>query len=242
MRQPPFTPALSDDDRPAAFRSGETTTVDTPSVNQLSHPQQSWNNHPNVGSETHIVELLSEFSRFEELLLNSPRLPLTGKTMVGEDEVLEQMDFIRSNLPTALQTAQDILQHRDSIIRMAEQQAQQHLATAQQQAFQIANELGIVDRAKTEAYHMRQIAQAECDQMRQQTIFELEQFRAQYAQDIEQLRQQSIAECQKIQREADAYADQVLQGLEENLSELHAKIRRGRQHLNPSLSNSVHPH
>ncbi len=190
-------------------------------------------------SETHIAELLSEFSRFEELLLNSPRLPLTGKTMVGEDALLEQMDFIRSNLPQALQTAQDILHQRDRILRGAEQQAQQHIATAHQQAFQIANELGIVDRARAEAHQIKQIAQSECEQLHQQTLFDLDQCRAQYTQDIEQLRQQSLMECQQIQQNADAYADQVLQNLEEQLRELHAKIRRGRQHLNPALTNSM---
>ncbi len=170
------------------------------------------------------------------MLLNSPRLPLTGKTIVGEDELLEQMDYIRSTLPQALQTAQEILQQRDGILKVAEQQAQQHITVAHQQAFQIANELGIIDRAKAEANQIKQVAQSECEQLRQRTLTELDLCRAQYAQDIEQMRQQSLTECQEIQQEADAYADQVLQNLEEQLCTLHAKIRRGRQHLNPDIA------
>jgi hypothetical protein len=240
MRQPPFTPALSDDDRAPALR--ESSTITAPVVNHRSTDGYDVGMPTNSVPESNVVELLSEFSRLEELLLNSPRLPLTGKTMVGEDELLAQMDFIRSNLPPALQTAHDILQHRDSIIRMAEQQAQQQLTTAHQQAFQIANELGIIDRARAEAQQLRQMAQSECEQLRQQTLFELDQYRTQYLQEIEQLRQQSAVERQQIQLEADAYADRVLQDLEEQLCELHAKIRRGRQHLNPALTSSSPAH
>ncbi len=231
MRQPPST---SDEDRRSISRS---TFIVTPSVNHPALGSGEDHGREALVSEAHVLELLSEFSRLEELLLNSPRLPLTGKTIVGEDELLEQMDYIRSSLPPALQTAQDILQQRDCILKTAEQQAQQHIAVAHQQAFQIANELGIIDRAKAEANQIRQVAQSECEQLRRRTLSEMDLCRAQYAQDIEQMRQQSLTECQEIQQEADAYADQVLQSLETNLCELHAKIRRGREHLNPALAN-----
>jgi cell division septum initiation protein DivIVA len=217
-----------------------TPAIVAPVINHLSSSGSDLNNSNSLVSEANVIELLAEFSRFEELLLNSPRLPLTGKTIVSEDELLEQMDFMRSNLPPALQTAHHILQ-RDQILRIAEQQAQQYVATAHQQAFQIANELGIIDRAQAEAHQIRQSAQSECEQLRHQTLFELDQCRAQYAQDIELVRQQSLIECQDIQQQADAYADQVLQSLEGQLCEIHAKIRRGRQHLNPSLVNSLPP-
>ncbi len=232
MRQPPFT---TDEERRSIDRP---TFIVTPSVNSPQRQGDEELSHDALLPEAHVLELLSEFSRLEELLLNSPRLPLTGKTIVGEDELLEQMDYIRSSLPQALQTAQEILQHRDSILRRAEQQAQQHIAVAHQQAFQIANELGIVDRAKAEAQQIKQIAQSECEQLRRKTLSEMDLCRTQYADDIEQMRQQSLVECQEIQQEADAYADQVLRGLEENLCELHAKIRRGREHLNPGLVQS----
>jgi hypothetical protein len=216
-----------------------TSAIVAPVINHLSSSGSNLNNSNNLVSEAHLIKLLAEFSRFEELLLNSPRLPLTGKTIVREDELLEQMDFMRSNLPPALQTAHHILQQRDQILRIAEQQAQQYVATAHQQAFQIANELGIIDRAQAEAHQIRQSAQSECEHLRHQTLCELDQCRIQYAQDIELVRQQSLVECQEIQQQADEYADQVLQSLEEQLCEIHAKIRRGRQHLNPSLVNSL---
>lgn len=236
MLQPPFTPALSDDDLvPVTISKSLATT----GRNNLESVSSGVNSKASLVSEAQVVELLSEFSRLEELLLNSPRVPLTGKTMVGEDELLEQMDFIRSNLPLALQTAQEILQERDRILVVAEQQAQQRIAAAHQDAFQIANQLGIVDRAKTEAAQLRQIAHAECEQLRQQTLMELEQHRAQHLQEIELMRQQALQECHEIQQAADVYADRVLQNIEQQLNELQAQVRRGRQHLNPDLGNSA---
>jgi hypothetical protein len=168
MRQPPFT---TDEERRSI---GRPTFIVTPSVNPPIQNGDELAHRDALLPEAHVLELLSEFSRLEELLLNSPRLPLTGKTIVGEDELLEQMDYIRSSLPQALQTAQEILQHRDSILRIAEQQAQQHIAVAHQQAFQIANELGIIDRAKAEAKQIKQVAQSECEQLRRKTLSEMD--------------------------------------------------------------------
>jgi cell division septum initiation protein DivIVA len=236
MLQPPFSPDISDDEIAPALSSG---SLASRRQNNLESSGRGVNGIASFVSESQVGELLSEFSRLEELLLNSPRLPLTGKTMVGEDELLEQMDFIRSNLPLALQTAQEVLRQRDLILIDAQQQAEKKIAAAHQQAFQIANELGIVDRAKAEAAHLLQLAQAECEQLREQALLELEQQRDRHRHEIELMRQQALQECHEIQREADDYADRVLQNVEQKLSELQAQVRRGRQYLNPDRGNTA---
>lgn len=170
--------------------------------------------------DAQLLVVLGELNRLEELLLTSPKVPLTGKAMVAEDILLEQMDFIRSALPAALASAQEIVSQSDRLLAEAQQQAQQILATAEQKAFQLSNELGIVDRAREEAR-----------QIRQQMLAEADQERLRMRQEMEQVRQQVADECQQIQRDADEYTDTVLQSIEEHLGEIQAKIRRGREHL-----------
>jgi hypothetical protein len=183
------------------------------------------------------LKFLQELSRLEELLLKSPRVPLTGKAMVAEDEIIDHLDFIRSRLPAALEAAQSIVSQQELILSSAEQQAQQQLVAAQQQAFQLSNELGIVDRAKAEATQIHQGVMAECAAAQDKLRQEVEQVRRQHLQEMDNIRQQALAEAQEIRRGADEYADRVLQAIDSQLGEIQAKIRRGRQHLNSTATN-----
>jgi hypothetical protein len=195
---------------------------------------------PAVGSETRatdlrepqVVKFLMELDRLEELLLKSPRVPLTGKAMVAEDDIIEHLDIIRSRVPATIDAAQSIVSQQDLILTAAEQQAQQQITAAQQYAFQISNELGIIDRAKAEAAQIHQSAMAECATAREQVRQEVEQARRQQLQEIGNIRQQALVEAQAIRRGADDYADQVLHAIDTQLGEIQAKVRRGRQHLN----------
>ncbi len=187
--------------------------------------------------EPQVIKFLMELNRLEELLLKSPRVPLTGKAMVAEDDIIEHLDVIRARVPATIDAAQSIVNQQDLILITAEQQAHQQITAAQQQAFQIANELGIIDRAKAEAAQIHQSVMAECATAREQIRQEAEQVRRQQLQEIDNIRQQALAEAQAIRRGADDYADQVLHAIDTQLGEIQAKIRRGRQHLNSNASN-----
>jgi cell division septum initiation protein DivIVA len=175
--------------------------------------------------------MFEAIDRLEETILNSPRVPLTGKTMVNEEELLEQLDTIRLSLPEIVATAQQILDYKDRIIDEAQQQVQQILAEANQRAYQVANELGIIDRSEQEANQIRQMAIAECEQLRQQTITEVERVRNHSIQELERMRQQVTIECQEIQDGADEYADRILHTMEYQLTDVLQSIQRGRQRL-----------
>jgi predicted GNAT family acetyltransferase len=176
--------------------------------------------------------IFAAIDRLEETILNSPRVPLTGKTMVDEEELLEQLDTIRLNLPEVVTTAKEILQYKEQIISETQQQVQQILAEANQRAYQVANELGIIDRSEQEADRMRQITISECEQLRQKTTLELERVRHHSLQEMERMRQQVTIECQEIQDGADEYADRILHNMEYQLTDVLQAIQRGRKRLN----------
>ncbi len=187
------------------------------------------------------LESLDVFAAIECLeakILKSPRVPLTGKTMVDEEELLEQLDSIRLNLPEIVVTAQEIVRYKEHLIQSAQQQVQQLLAQANQHAYQVANELGIIDRAEQEARQIRQIAIAECEQLRQQTIVEAQRLSDLNSQEMERLRARVTLECQQIQDGADEYADRVLREMEDRLSEIMQVIQRGRHRLQPDTGTS----
>jgi cell division septum initiation protein DivIVA len=185
------------------------------------------------------LDVFAAIECLETKILQSPRVPLTGKTMVNEDELLEQLDSIRLNLPEIVMTAHEVVRYKEHLIHEAQQQVQQIIAEAHQHAYQVANELGIIERAEQEARQIRHIAVTECEQLRQQTLMEAQRASDLNSQEMERLRARVTKECQQIQEGADEYADRVLREMEERLGETMQVIQRGRHRLKPDNSN--HP-
>lgn len=177
------------------------------------------------------VDIQQELNALEEMILDSPRLPLTGKTLIDEEQLLDQLDMIRLNLPGAFQVAQEVISRREEVVLEAENYGRQLIAGAEARAQNLTDELGIVRQAEMEAKQIRQQVQQECEGLREQVLAEVEQIRENAKQDLEIMRRTAIDESEEIQRGADEYADKVLQDMELRLNEMMRIIRNGRNQL-----------
>ena len=182
-------------------------------------------------ARTGSVDIQRELNRLEEMILDSPRIPLSRRTVIDEEQLLDQLDLVRLNLPTAFRDAEDLLRHKDDILNQTEQYAQEIVEAAERRAAQILDELGIIRQAEMEARQIRQRVQQECEAMQEQTMAEIDRMRRQAQQELDEMRRLAIAECEDIQEGADAYADRVLGDMEQQLSEMVRIIRNGRQQL-----------
>lgn len=179
------------------------------------------------------IDIQQELNKLEELILASPRVPFSGRTLVDEDQLLDQLDAIRLNLPPAFRQAVQILQQRNTLLTEAERYAQDLIAAAEQQAAQMLDELGIVRQAEQMAQQLKTQAQQDCDSLRTQVMGDIEQMQLQAQREWEALRQKALDEQDMIQQEADGYADQVLSNVEQQLSQMLRIIQNGRSHLQP---------
>jgi cell division septum initiation protein DivIVA len=179
------------------------------------------------------IDIQQELNKLEELILASPRVPFSGRTLVDEDQLLDQLDAIRLNLPPAFRQAVQILQQRNTLLAEAERYAQDLIAAAEQQAAQMLDELGIVRQAEQMAQQLKTQAQQDCDSLRTQVMGDIEQMQLQAQREWEALRQKALDEQDMIQQEADGYADQVLSNVEQQLSQMLRIIQNGRSHLQP---------
>lgn len=184
------------------------------------------------------VNIQQELNRLEEIVLDSPRIPLSRRTLIDEERVLEQLDLVRLSLPEALQAAEDIMRHRDELLVQSEQYAQDIIEQAEQRAAQILNEMGIVRQAEREADQIRQQVQSECEAARDQTIADIERMRKQARQELETLQRETLEDCEAIQRGADEYADGLLGDMESKLAEMLRVIRNGRGQLGSGRAGS----
>ncbi len=167
------------------------------------------------------------------MILDSPRIPLSRRTLVDEEQLLDQLDLVRINMPQAFREADTIAQHKEDIFMQAEHYAQDIIESAERRADQILDEMGIVQQAEAEARQIRQQVQQECEAAREQVMTEIERMKRQAQQELQGMRQEALAECEEIQGGADAYADRVLQDIEQQLSDMTRIIRNGRQQLQP---------
>jgi len=165
------------------------------------------------------------------MILDSPRIPLSRRTLIDEEQLLEQLDLVRLSLPEAFHEADAIARQKEEILLQADQYAQETVASAEQQAAQILNEMGILRQAEMEAQQIRQRVQQECELAQEQTIAEIERMRRQAQKDLEDMQRMAIAECEEIQAGADEYADRVLKEMELQLNEMLRVIRNGRHQL-----------
>ena len=177
------------------------------------------------------VDIQRELNRLEEMVLDSPRIPLTGRTLVDEEQLLEQLDLIRLNLPNAFEEAEAIIREKEELLLAAEQYAHQIIEKAEQRAAQIVDETGIVRQAKQEAQQLWQMVQQECQAAQEQTLAEIERMHREGQQDLENIRAKAIAEAEAIQTGADDYAQKVLSNIDQQLNDMLRIIRNGRQQL-----------
>lgn len=196
---------------------------------------------PSEPSRTGGIDIQRELNRLEEMILDSPRILLSRRTLVDEEHLLEQLDLVRLNLPTAFQEATEITRHKEEILLEAEQYAQEIIESAERRAAQILDEMNLIRQAELEVQQLRQQAQRECESMHEQTLADIELMRRQAQQEIEELRRQALLECEDIQAGADAYADRVLRDMEHQFSDMIRVIRNGRQQLQVTPPSSKLP-
>ena len=71
-----------------------------------------------------VVDIQQELNQLEEIILSSPRIPLTRRTIVDEEQLLDRLDLVRSSLPAVLEEAQAIAAQKQAILLQAQQQAE----------------------------------------------------------------------------------------------------------------------
>lgn len=196
-------------------------------------PERSDPNQDNLadGVRSGGLDIQHELDRLEEMVLDSPRVPFGRRTLIDEEQLLDQLDLIRINLPVAFRDAEAVIREKDRILLEAEQRAQDILDAAREQAMQMIEETTVVRQANYEAENIRRQVQQECDEIRDRLAGELDQMREDAALELEDMRRAAISECEAIQDGADDYADRVLGSIENQLGDMLRVVRNGRHQL-----------
>ncbi len=177
------------------------------------------------------VDIQQELNHLEEMVLASPNIPLTRRTLVDEERLLDQLDLVRMHLPQVFREAEAIVNQKQEIILQAQLEAEQIIDAARIRAAQLVNQTEIFQQAEQAANQLQAQVQQECQMALEQNHVEIDQIRLQAQQELTQMRQNAIAEALEIQQGADAYADNTLKNIEQQLHDMLQVIQNGRRQL-----------
>lgn len=90
-------------------------------------------------------------NKIETLVASASHLPLTGKALINEDDLLQLIDEFRNELPQELGRAEEIIHDRENIIRMAQSEADKIIKQAEKRAVQLVDENDVVTKAREKA-------------------------------------------------------------------------------------------
>ncbi len=143
-------------------------------------------------------------------------MPVVGKVLVDEAEVLDLIDQLKVAVPRSVREAKALLQERERILEQARAEAEHMLAEAQRYAEAKASQSEVVLIAQRQAAELRQEAEREAERL-------IEEARRRAA----ELVGRAEEEAARREAEADRYVREVLTDLEGRLTGALAAVKKG---------------
>jgi cell division septum initiation protein DivIVA len=138
------------------------------------------------------VDILYLLDQLEEVLGGGSRLPLTSRTLVDEQEILDILDQIRVSIPDELTAARRLTQERDQIMADAQAEAERVLRDADAQAAHRLADHSLVRAAELraadiedQALHQAAEVRREADAYAYKVLQKLREHVAQVAQTVD---------------------------------------------------------
>src|SRR5574341_216656 len=159
------------------------------------------------------VDILYLVDRLEELLNTGTRVPLSSKTMVDEDEILDIVDQMRIALPEEVKQARKTQQDRDRLMAQAHEEAERVVALAKQEAAKVLGE------TRDESERIQKNAKEEAARLLSEHALTKAA-----AERIARLEQEAKAAALQTRQGADSYASEVLTDLKARLEQMGKQV------------------
>jgi cell division septum initiation protein DivIVA len=112
------------------------------------------------------MDILYLLDQLEEVLGSGSRLPLTSRTLVDEQEILDILDQIRVSIPDEIKAARRLTQERDQVLADAHAEADRILRDADANAADRISEHALVRTAEARAADIEERALRQAEDVR----------------------------------------------------------------------------
>ena len=147
------------------------------------------------------MDILYLLDQLEEVLGGGSRLPLTSRTLVDEQEILDILDQIRVSIPDELKAARRLTQERDQLLADAHAEAERILSEA-------------------DALVAERVAEHNVAHVAEQRAADIQDRALQQAEDV---RREADAYAYKVLQKLREQIRQVAQTVDRGMSELEAR-------------------
>jgi vacuolar-type H+-ATPase subunit H len=112
------------------------------------------------------VDIFDLLDQFEQMVEQAPRIPLTGKLVMGEDELIEFIEHLRQSLPDEIQQARWLTKERQRYLKEAEEEAKKIAEQGKAYANKLIDEHEISKQAQQKAQELLAQTQKTVREMR----------------------------------------------------------------------------
>ena len=115
------------------------------------------------------MDILDLLDQLEEVLGAGSHLPLTSRTLVDEQEILDILDQIRVSIPDEIKAARRVTQEREQLLADARAEADRLLRAADARVADRLADHHVVRAAESRAADIAERAHEEAERMRRET-------------------------------------------------------------------------
>ena len=145
---------------------------------------------------------------------------LPGFVLIKSSDMETLLDRIDASIPEDIKEAESILRRREEIQIEAQQRAERIIIDARNEAEKILSESELLNQVHKEAEKIKEQVLAECQDLREKTIDEAKAIKIQ-AED----------EALRTKEGAENYAEQILNNIDTDLSQLQQIVQNGKMYL-----------
>ena len=167
-------------------------------------------------SQLRINELLERAN----ILLDKGFHIMPGFVTIRSSAMEGLLDRINASIPEDIKEAEMILKRRDEIIIEAQNRADRIIADAQNEAARILSENEIMRAVHQEGQKIREQVIQDCESIKRKAYEEADNVRIQASED-----------AMKIKEGAENYAEQVLNNIDTDLTQLQQIVRNGQAYI-----------
>jgi len=162
------------------------------------------------------MDILHLIDRLEEMAAEARKLPVGGGAVISRQRLLDLIDRMRVAVPREVYDSREVLEHRDEVISLAEEQAAQLLEETKAEVEKRLSETEVVKAAEERARQVTSEAQARAQEL-------LKSAEQQARGRLDDAQEASRAQM----REVDSYALQTMKRLELELDGFLGTVRKG---------------
>lgn len=152
---------------------------------------------------------------------------MPGWVVIKSSDMEDLLDRMDASIPEDVKEAESILRRREEIQYEAQSRAERIISDAQSEAARLLSEDELTKAVHEEAIKVREQIIVECEEVKRHT-----------ADEVEQIKIKALEDARKIKTGAEAYAEQLLSNLDNDLNQLQSIVRNGQIYLDKMKSES----